>query len=108
MVSIQWRLQNRTHTCNLKLRREVFIGRSDDADIVLPHPQVSRRHAFVCESEGLLHIINYSRVNSIIVNRRGREHRLGYSENMVLRPGDLFHIGPTEFEVVEQAASAEG
>jgi predicted component of type VI protein secretion system len=99
VLSIKWHSHDRTHQCNFQQQREVFIGRSTESDIVLSDPQVSRQHAFLVHSDDTLHIINYSRINSIYVRRQGREHQLGYSENMRLELGDIFRIGPTEFEV---------
>ncbi len=70
------------------------IGRSDDADCVLPDPNISRRHAELRRSaDGQWEIVDMKSTNGIKVNGR----RLPSSS---LRDGDQVTLGTTTFRFV--------
>ena len=67
------------------------IGRSDDADCVLPDPNISRRHAELRQSaEGSWEIVDLDSTNGVKVNGR----RMPSSR---LRDGDQVTLGTTTF-----------
>lgn len=80
------------------LDREVFIGRSRENHIVLPHPEVSRRQA-VIQREGNQYIA---------VDRSGKGLKLNgnTSEKILLKQGDLLRIGA--FQLIFESEQAEG
>jgi hypothetical protein len=67
------------------------IGRSDEADCVLPDPNISRRHAELRQTpDGEWEIVDLNSTNGIKVN----DHRLPSAR---LRDGDRVTLGTTSF-----------
>jgi transcriptional regulator with GAF, ATPase, and Fis domain len=77
------------------------IGRSDECDVVVDHPKLSRKHARVTRRQGLA-VEDLGSTNGILV---GGATRHG-GPPTTLREGEAFHIGPFAF-VVTHAAAAE-
>lgn len=74
----------------------VTIGRSENCDVVLPHPLVSRRHLTLhVNPGGGIEVEDHSTNGSVLNGERlvGRA---------TLRAGDRLAVGPFEFEVVER------
>jgi len=71
--------------------RVLFIGRDASNTIILPDPQISRKHAYICP-EGSQYIIeDMGSVNGTLVNNRSVRRQ-------VLNPGDLITVGSTVLE----------
>ena len=66
---------------------EIVIGRDADADLVLDHPSISRRHAIIgYPDSGQLGIEDCGSTNGVAIN--------GYSvRQSAVRPGDLIELG---------------
>ncbi|HEX6564477.1 MAG TPA: FHA domain-containing protein [Chthoniobacterales bacterium] len=70
---------------------DVIVGRAADADLVLNHPEVSRRHCRI-QREGeswFVEDLGSRRGTAVNGNR--------ISERTALRPGDKVHLGPVTF-----------
>lgn len=69
------------------------VGRSDDADIRLRHPLVSRKHCEIFEADGLLKVRDLGSLNgTFIASAKIKE--------AVLKPDELITIGPVVFRAV--------
>jgi pSer/pThr/pTyr-binding forkhead associated (FHA) protein len=83
----------------IRLTVPAVLGRSQQADVRLPHPLVSRRHCEITESDGLLRIRDLGSLNGTFVdNQRIRES--------VLKPQQVFAIGPIVLRAVYEADQA--
>lgn len=69
--------------------KEMLIGRSRDADLLLRDPAVDSRHAKVIRREGEFFLVDMESLNGVFLNGR----RI-YRETF--QPGDLIRIGQTE------------
>jgi pSer/pThr/pTyr-binding forkhead associated (FHA) protein len=74
------------------------VGRSDDCDIVLNHPTVSRLHAGINEVGGRFYIVNLSGSNATTLNGRV----IPFDVADALANGDVIQVGPF-FLQIEQA-----
>ncbi len=81
-------------------KRVVVLGRSQDCDIQLADPNVSRRHAELRQENGSFRIVDLGSTNGIEVN--GRRLR-----QATLEDGDTIVLGSTEvvFERAEPGGS---
>src|ERR1700741_3661875 len=69
----------------------VIVGRAADADLILNHPEVSRRHCRI-QREGEKWFVED------LGSRRGTAvNGNSISERTALRPGDKVHLGPVTF-----------
>lgn len=73
-----------------------FIGRTDDNDIVIPHPQVSSRHAQVETFEGRTYITDRNSANGTFV----RGHRIAPGQRVEIQSGEKVYIGPMHLQLV--------
>ncbi len=74
------------------LRLPTTIGRSRDADLTVAHPQISRKHCELIESDGLVIIRDMGSLNGTYVDcKRIKE--------APLPPDATFTIGPLTFRV---------
>ena len=64
----------------------IRIGRSPDNDIVVPHPCVSRAHAY------MIHQNDVWRVTAL--SQQGLIHSAETVLDLMLRDGDIFRLGP--------------
>jgi hypothetical protein len=82
--------------CRFPVRREVTIGRSEENDVVLTDPQVSRRHARIVLEDGRVTIEDAGSLNGTYVNgeRAGRAR---------LAPNDAIVIGDTKLRLTAGA-----
>ena len=74
------------------LQLPTTIGRSRDAELTVAHPQISRRHCELVESDGLIIIRDVGSLNGTYVN----SHRV---KEAPLPPDATFSIGPLTFRV---------
>lgn len=99
---LEWRQGGRPRRMALR-KKELFIGRRSDSDIVLTDPYVSRRHARLQQQHRVYKVIDLNSTHGTFVNgNRVRER--------VLEAGDKIRMGPgpSEFNytgLVEQAGN---
>ncbi|MEA1950458.1 MAG: FHA domain-containing protein [Planctomycetota bacterium] len=74
------------------LQLPTSIGRSRDADLTVPHPQISRKHCELVEADGLILVRDAGSLNGTYVN----SHRV---KEASLPPDATFSIGPLTFRV---------
>jgi pSer/pThr/pTyr-binding forkhead associated (FHA) protein len=72
-------------------RDVVVIGRLDDSDVVLPDPEISRRHAEVRRENGEFVLQDLGSTNGTLVNDEAVQER-------TLREGDRIAIGGSVLE----------
>ncbi|MFZ0015507.1 MAG: FhaA domain-containing protein [Acidimicrobiia bacterium] len=77
-------------------RNRVFVGRSPDCDVVIPHDDVSRRHALVYRQGGRAYLqdLNSANGSSVDGNRAG-------SQAMGLSDGSIVDLGAHRYRFVE-------
>jgi len=74
-----------------KLERGLVVGRSaDNADVVLPRPDVSRKHAWFVRRAGRVYVKDLDSSNGLFLN--GRRLRAGVEEE--INTGDTLGFGP--------------
>ena len=78
-------------------RFPVSIGRDEKNDVILPDPfkVVSRKHAKVIDTEGILQLVDLESANFTYLN----EERILPNEENALKTGDIIHIGEYGLEV---------
>jgi predicted component of type VI protein secretion system len=77
----------------IHLRLPVVVGRGRQADLVVPHPFVSRVHCEIFRNEGKLSVRDLGSLNGTYVNQTR------VSEQS-LQPGDLLSLGSITFRVL--------
>jgi Ca-activated chloride channel family protein len=85
------------HKSRHRLREECVIGRTNEADIVVASPQVSRRHAEVFANAGDYWVADLGSTNPTIVNGKSLSrapHKLA--------PGDIVRVGDVELRYEEK------
>jgi pSer/pThr/pTyr-binding forkhead associated (FHA) protein len=80
------------------LSQKISIGREDDNDISLNDPRCSRHHAVIEQINGEVLLKDKGSQNGLIVN--GQVCRLAK-----LKPGDIFILGDTQFQVQNSLGS---
>jgi ABC-type multidrug transport system ATPase subunit/pSer/pThr/pTyr-binding forkhead associated (FHA) protein len=78
------------------------IGRTPDNDIVISHPQVSSRHAFLKQVEGQLFVEDRGSANGTFV----RGHRIPAGQNVAVRSGEKIYIGPMPLQIEQRSGGA--
>ncbi len=76
----------------------ISIGRDEKNDIILPDPfkVISRRHAKIVDTEGILQLIDLESQNFTYLN----ENRLEPNEENAIQSGDKIKLGEYELEVL--------
>ena len=76
----------------------ITLGRDEKNDIILldPFKVISRRHANIVDTEGILQIIDLGSQNFTFLN----ENRIEPNEENTLQSGDIIKIGEYEIEVL--------
>ncbi len=86
------------------LELPVIVGRSEDVDLTIPHPAVSRQHCELFEAGGRVRVRDLGSTNGTRV--AGKK-----VPEAVLRPHDRFTIGPftlvVDYQDVRDAATLE-
>lgn len=78
----------------------IFIGRSQENDLVLPVPSVSKRHARLLIKEGRYVLMDLGSTNGTFVN--GRQ----INGPVVVRPNDIIGVGDYELSLLPDAQRA--
>lgn len=75
----------------------IFLGREEDADVPLADPFriISRKHAQIVNTEGILQLIDLGSANSTYIN----DQKLIAKEETPLTTGDIIKIGEYELQV---------
>jgi pSer/pThr/pTyr-binding forkhead associated (FHA) protein len=74
--------------------KPLIIGRTDDADITLPNPVVSRKHAKIYFENRAVFIEDLKSNNGTFVNG-------GKTDKTEVRPEDLIRIGPFTLQIID-------
>ncbi|MFT3769902.1 MAG: FHA domain-containing protein [Minicystis sp.] len=78
------------------------IGRTPDNDIVISHPQVSSRHAFLHQLQGKLFVEDRGSANGTFV----RGHRISPGQKVPVQSGEKIYIGPMPLQIEQSASGA--
>jgi ABC-type multidrug transport system ATPase subunit/pSer/pThr/pTyr-binding forkhead associated (FHA) protein len=78
------------------------IGRTPENDIVISHPQVSSRHAFLHQIQGKLFVEDRGSANGTFV----RGHRIGPGQKVPVTSGEKIYIGPMPLQIEQSGAGA--
>jgi pSer/pThr/pTyr-binding forkhead associated (FHA) protein len=73
-----------------------IIGRSSEADVALPDPEVSRRHATLQAARGILYLTDLGSRNGTFLQGK----KLA-GEGVEVKSGDHIDVGNTRLEVTE-------
>jgi predicted component of type VI protein secretion system len=78
-------------------RFPVTLGRDEKNDVILPDPfkVVSRKHAKIIDTEGILQLVDLESANFTYLN----DDRILPNEENALKTGDIIHIGEYGLEV---------
>ncbi len=76
----------------------IFIGRSQENDLVLPVPSVSKRHARLLIKDGRYVIMDLGSTNGTFIN--GKQ----INGPVVVRPNDIINIGEYEIVLISSAS----
>ncbi len=80
----------------VRVTKDLVIGRSDECDLVIGQEKVSRQHARVVDDGQNLLLIDLNSANGTFYEGK----KLQASEKIVLRSGSTFRIGTAVFKVV--------
>lgn len=83
-----------TDSSRVLLTLPAVIGRGNDADLVVEHPEVSRHHCRLFWFQNAVHIQDLGSLNGTIVGTR----RIQNSESPI-QPDETFTVGPVQFQV---------
>ncbi len=78
-------------------KQTIFIGRSQDNDLILPVPSVSKRHARLLIKDGRYVIMDLGSTNGTFVN--GKQ----INGPVVVKPNDIINIGEYELTLLSGA-----
>lgn len=95
-ITLNWLINDHTHSYTVRSTDEVTIGRREECEIVLPFTTVSRRHASIYAQQGTFYIRNLSQTNTLRVND---DDRLAYNQSASLNAGDVIRLGPVEIKI---------
>ncbi|MEZ6069214.1 MAG: FHA domain-containing protein [Pirellulales bacterium] len=90
-------VSGRANRRELAVKTPSLLGRSDDANLVLRHPTISRRQCEFIERDGKLVLRDLGSRNGTLLNDRP-------TDEATVEPGDRITIGPLVFEVQYEAA----
>ena len=83
-----------TDSSRVLLTLPAVIGRGNDADLVVEHPEVSRHHCRLFWFQNAVHIQDLRSLNGTIVGSR----RIQNSESPI-QPNETFTVGPVQFQI---------
>jgi ABC-type multidrug transport system ATPase subunit/pSer/pThr/pTyr-binding forkhead associated (FHA) protein len=78
------------------------IGRTPDNDIVISHPQVSSRHAFLHRIQGQIFVEDRGSANGTFV----RGARVAPGQRVPVQSGEKIYIGPMPLQIEQSASGA--
>jgi pSer/pThr/pTyr-binding forkhead associated (FHA) protein len=94
---------------------EILLGRTDENDIILTHPSISRNHAKISVQNGTYHIVDLGSANGVRVNgeefgksslKPGDKVDLGHVRLRFIAPGEDFSFHPSMIEDPEAEDAA--
>ena len=83
-----------TDSSRVLLTLPAIIGRGNDADLVVEHPEVSRHHCRLFWFQNAVHIQDLRSLNGTIVGSK----RIQNSESPI-QPNETFTVGPVQFQI---------
>lgn len=83
-----------TTSNRVRLSLPAVIGRGNDTDLVIAHPEVSRRHCRLFLFQNTVHIQDLNSLNGTVVAGR----KIQNAESPIL-PEEYFSIGPVQFQI---------
>ena len=83
-----------TDSSRVLLTLPAVIGRGNDADLVVEHPEVSRHHCRLFWYQNSVHIQDLRSLNGTIIGSR----RIQNSESPI-QPNETFTVGPVPFRI---------
>ena len=83
-----------TDSSRVLLTLPAVIGRGNDADLVVEHPEVSRHHCRLFWFQNAVHIQDLRSLNGTIVGSK----RIQNSESPI-QPNETFTVGPVQFQI---------
>jgi len=95
-LTIKWQNQSQSGEETISDQATTSIGRARENQIRLKDRHVSRRHATISAKSGKWYLRNIS--NNNIVRKGG--HRVDPGQEVVLREGDIFEVGPIQFHAL--------
>lgn len=95
-LTIRWQDQSQASEKTISDKETTQIGRARDNQIRFRDQRVSRRHATISAKDKKWYLKNISSNN--IVRKGG--HRVDPGQEVVLREGDIFQVGPIHFNAV--------
>jgi ABC-type multidrug transport system ATPase subunit/pSer/pThr/pTyr-binding forkhead associated (FHA) protein len=78
------------------------IGRTEENDIVINHPQVSSKHAQVEVHDGRLFVLDRGSANGTYV----RGHRIPPGQQVEIQKGEKIYVGPMPLQMMMSATGA--
>lgn len=94
-----------TNSNRVALNLPAVIGRGEDADLVIAHPEVSRQHCRIFWYQNAVHVQDLRSLNGTIISGR----RIHNSESIIL-PDETFIVGPVQFRITysrQESSSSE-
>lgn len=86
-----------TSSNRISLTLPAVIGRGNDADLVVAHPEVSRKHCRLFSFQNSLHVQDLNSLNGTTVAGR----KIQNAQSAIL-PDEIFSVGPVQFRVKYQ------
>ena len=87
-----------SYTSDLEFNRfPIFLGRDEKNEVILPDPfkVVSRKHAKIIETEGILQLVDIEAPNFTYLN----DERINPNEENAVKSGDKVKIGEYELKL---------
>lgn len=95
-LTIKWQNQSQSGETIIKDQATTSIGRARDNQIRFADRTISRYHATISAKSGKWYLQNTSKRN--IVRKGG--YRVDPGEEVLLREGDIFDVGPIQFHAL--------
>ncbi len=83
-----------TGSNRIVLSLPAILGRGNDADLIINHPEVSRRHCRIFSFQNMVHIQDMNSLNGTIVSG----NRIQNTETAI-HPEETFSVGPVLFRI---------
>lgn len=95
-LTIKWQHQGESGETTISNQVTTSIGRARENQIRLADRSISRRHATISAKSGKWYLKNTSTSN--IVRKGG--YRVDPGQEVVLREGEIFEVGPIQFHAL--------
>ncbi|MBE6424615.1 MAG: FHA domain-containing protein [Thermoguttaceae bacterium] len=83
-----------TGSNRIVLSLPAILGRGNDADLIINHPEVSRRHCRIFAFQNVVHIQDLNSLNGTLVSG----NRIQNTETTI-HPEETFSVGPVLFRI---------